>query len=82
MFIIGVTGDPAGLAAERAWVRTFSDALRPHALGSGGYVNGFTEYGEERVRAIYGAKYDRLARIKSIYDPTNTFRGNANITPA
>ncbi len=72
-------------AAERAWVRTFWEALRPHAIGSGGegYVNSLDEYDEDRVRAAYGAdKYDRLARIKAVYDPDNVFHHNANIKPA
>jgi FAD/FMN-containing dehydrogenase len=74
---------PELLAADRAWVRSFWDALRPHAAGSGGYVNFQNEVDEDRVRASYGAaKYDRLARIKAEYDPDNVFHRNANIKPA
>jgi FAD/FMN-containing dehydrogenase len=36
----------------------------------------------ERVRASYGNNYTRLRELKSVYDPTNLFRVNANITPA
>lgn len=82
VFIMGVTADGAGFATERDWVRTFWEALVPHRLGASGYVNGWAEYDEDRVRAVYGDKYDRLARIKAVYDPTNVFRANANITPA
>jgi len=69
--------------ADRNWVRGFWDAMRPHASGTGGYVNFMTEPDEGRVRAAYGAaKYERLARIKAEYDPDNVFHLNANIRPA
>lgn len=44
-------------------------------------VNNLGEEGEDRVRAAYGANYERLAALKKKYDPTNFFRLNANITP-
>ncbi len=82
-FIIGLAPTPELLEAERAWVRSFWDALRPHAMGIGSYVNGMAEFEEDRVRAAYGpAKYERLARIKAKYDPDNLFHRNANIKPA
>ncbi|MEO5813738.1 MAG: FAD-binding oxidoreductase [Gemmatimonadaceae bacterium] len=69
--------------ADRAWVRSFWEAMRPHAAGSGGYVNFMAEADEERVRSSYGAdKYERLARVKFEYDPDNVFHLNANIKPA
>lgn len=68
---------------DRAWVRAFWDAMRPHATGSGGYVNFMSEADEDRVRASYGdEKFARLQRIKARYDPDNTFHLNANIKPA
>jgi FAD/FMN-containing dehydrogenase len=83
VFIIGLTAEPGQLGAEREWVRTFWEKLRPHAMGSGGYVNGEAEYDDDRVRSIYGQeKYERLAQIKSLYDPDNVFHRNANIRPA
>jgi hypothetical protein len=36
----------------------------------------------ERVRASYGDNYARLRELKSVYDPMNLFRVNANIAPA
>jgi FAD/FMN-containing dehydrogenase len=40
------------------------------------------EEGEERVKASYRDNYERLAAIKSTYDPANFFRVNQNIKPA
>jgi FAD/FMN-containing dehydrogenase len=74
--------DAETLAADRGWVRGTAAALRPFATDGGGYVNVLAEIDEERVRASYGVKYDRLARIKAAYDPGNVFRSNANIKPA
>jgi hypothetical protein len=83
-FIIGLALEADLLETERSWVRGFWEALRPHAIGSGdGYVNGTTDYREDRVRNSYGAaKYRRLAGIKAEYDPDNVFHLNANIRPA
>jgi FAD/FMN-containing dehydrogenase len=74
--------DAATLAADREWVRSMWEALRPFAAGSGSYVNFMSDYEEDRVRAAYGpAKYERLAAIKAEYDPGNVLHRNANITP-
>ena len=81
-FVIAVAPDGEALAPERAWSRGVVDALQPAALGAGTYVNGMTEQDDHRVRAAYGAKYDRLARIKGEYDPGNVFHRNINIKPA
>jgi FAD/FMN-containing dehydrogenase len=74
---------PELLAADRVWVRSLWDALQPHSLGVGAYVNTMSEQEDYRVLAAYGqAKYDRLARIKGAYDPGNVFHRNINIKPA
>ncbi len=52
--MIALTEDVELLAAERAWVRSFWEALRPHATGAGSYVNEMTEFEEDRVRAPTG----------------------------
>jgi FAD/FMN-containing dehydrogenase len=83
LVMVGAAVDSEVLAAERAWVRSFWQALQPLALGIGSYVNLMAEFEPDRVRASYGpAKYERLARIKATYDPANVFHHNANIKPA
>jgi hypothetical protein len=83
VFIVAVCPTPQLLAADREWARSFWEALRPHSLGAGSYVNAMTEFEDDRVRAAYGpAKYERLAKIKGKYDPQNLFHHNANIQPA
>ena len=78
--IAGVDPDPANAAAITEWCRAYSDALKPYVL-AGGYSN-FAMDEPDRVRGMYGANYDRLARIKTQYDPENVFRVNQNIAPA
>lgn len=83
VFIIGVCPVPELLEADRAWVRSFWEALRPHSIDIGSYINALSDVDEERLRASYGpAKYERLATIKRNYDPENIFHRNANIKPA
>jgi FAD/FMN-containing dehydrogenase len=78
--IAGVDPDPANAEAITDWARSYSDALKPHVL-AGGYSN-FAMDEPDRVRGMYGANYDRLARIKAQYDPENVFRVNQNIAPS
>jgi FAD/FMN-containing dehydrogenase len=47
------------------------------------YVNFMPEDEGARVRGgAFGANFERLARVKSQYDPGNLFRLNQNIAPA
>jgi FAD/FMN-containing dehydrogenase len=64
-----------------SWARAFFDATAPYATG-GAYINFMTEDEANRVTAVYGPNYDRLARVKDKYDPTNFFRLNQNIRPS
>jgi FAD/FMN-containing dehydrogenase len=84
VFVIGVCPAPEMWAAERDWVRSMADALRPLSVDDGVYVNGMTDFDAlSPVRAAYGTeKYARLVEIKTKYDPHNVFRRNANIAPA
>ncbi|MDX6241834.1 MAG: hypothetical protein QOG10_6658 [Kribbellaceae bacterium] len=82
LFIVAVCPTPELLTADRAWVRSFWEAIVPHGQGIGSYVNAMSDTDDDRVRVSYGAKYDRLAAIKAQYDPGNVFHRNANIKPA
>jgi FAD/FMN-containing dehydrogenase len=59
---------------------SFFDAMKPFDAGEV-YVNSLDESEGHRVRAAYGPNYDRLAKLKSQFDPTNFFRCNHNISP-
>jgi FAD/FMN-containing dehydrogenase len=78
--IVGVSPDPADKDRITKWARDYWNATHPYSAG-GAYINFMMEEGADRVRATYGANYDRLAAIKKSYDPTNLFRVNQNIKP-
>ena len=82
--IYGFWLDPTDDAARIAWIKGFSDAMRPHAM-AGQYVNFLGhEDGDAhaKARAAYGpAKLERLVALKRRYDPSNLFRINHNIPP-
>ena len=81
VFIIAVCPAPEMLPAERAWVRSLYDAIKPYSIGAGSYVNAMSDAEPDRVRETYGPKYERLVQIKRQYDPGNVFHRNANIPP-
>jgi len=65
------------------WKRELSEMMRPFTTGSD-YVNQIgleTDEGSDRIKAAYGANYERLVAVKNKYDPTNLFRHNQNIRP-
>ena len=84
-FAMGVNGmwepdEPNG-DAFRQWIRDAWQQIRPFSTG-GNYINFQTaDEDEQRVRATYGANYERLLEIKRAYDPGNLFRVNRNISP-
>jgi FAD/FMN-containing dehydrogenase len=64
------------------WIRNAWERLRPFSTG-GNYINFQTaDEDETRLRATYGANFNRLVAIKKRYDPDNLFRVNRNIRVA
>jgi FAD/FMN-containing dehydrogenase len=84
LLILGTAADRADVDACTGWARRCWVAMQP-SVAEGVYVNYIGTEGDEgsnRVREAYGAaKYERLARLKTRYDPTNLFRVNQNIRP-
>ncbi len=82
MVIAGIDPDPAKAEELKRWARDYWAAVHRHNPHGGGYINFMMDdEGEERVRAAYGANYDRLVQVKRKYDPGNLFRVNQNIKP-
>jgi hypothetical protein len=79
--IVGVDPDPANNERLISWARSYWEALHPYSAG-GAYINFMMDEGEDRVKATYKGNFERLARIKAKYDPTNLFSVNQNIKPA
>jgi FAD/FMN-containing dehydrogenase len=78
--IAGMWPDPADNADNIRWVRDYYEATAPYSA-EGGYVNFMADDDQDRIRANYGANYDRLADVKRRYDPNNLFHLNQNIRP-
>jgi FAD/FMN-containing dehydrogenase len=82
-FVMNVHGRWQDLGKDQeciGWARDLFQATAPFSTGSV-YVNFLTQDEEDRIKAAYGRNYERLARIKAKYDPTNLFRANMNIRP-
>jgi len=63
------------------WARQLFDATAPFATG-GVYVNFMPEDETQRVqKGAYGPNFEKLAKLKAKYDPSNLFRMNQNIKP-
>ena len=74
----GVDPDPRNAEVISRWAADYWDALHPYSAG-GAYVNFMMDEGPDRVRATYGANYDRLCAVKAVYDPDNTLCVNQNL---
>jgi FAD/FMN-containing dehydrogenase len=77
---LGMWGpDEPGAATFPQWVRDAWERFRAFSTG-GNYINLQTaDEDDERIRATYGANYDRLVELKERYDPGNLLRSNRNI---
>lgn len=80
MIIAGIDPDPANKDKIISWARNYWEAMHPYSAG-GAYINFMMEEGDERIQATYGSNYEKLAQIKTKYDPANLFRVNQNIKP-
>lgn len=80
--LVSTWSDPAEDAQQIAANRALAAALAPLS-SAGSYINFLADRGAERVLSAYGSElFDRLARLKREYDPTNLFQGNQNVAPA
>jgi hypothetical protein len=72
--------DPRDDDSNISTTRANWDALREFVRG-GVYVNDLGADAQDRVREVYGSKFERLIALKQRWDPDNTFHLNANIPP-
>jgi len=73
--------EPAQAEIATAWVKRVSAALEPF-FGGAAYLNYLTQRDSDQgVRVAYGSNLERLASLKSKYDPSNFFNSNRNIQP-
>lgn len=76
-----VWDDPRDDVRCLAWGRSTAQGLAAMSQ-AGNYVNEQADVGKEVAYHAYGAaKYERLARLKARFDPSNLFRLNQNIEP-
>jgi len=81
MVIVAVDSGSANREKNMKWARDYWTATQPFASG-GAYINFMMDEGQGPIQATYGKNYEKLAKIKKKYDPTNLFRVNQNIKPA
>lgn len=62
-----------------SWARKLFDKTKSFATG-GAYVN-FVSAGDDNLYGAYSENIEKLALIKSKYDPKNVLRSNLNISP-
>jgi FAD/FMN-containing dehydrogenase len=76
--------DPDEDDAHLAWAETAWRSLRESDATLEAFYPGFPGFvaGAERARMAYGDNLDRLAELKTRYDPENLLHNNLNVTPA
>jgi len=80
LVVLSLWDDVQDDARNVAWTRDFYRAMQPWSAGLV-YVNALADDDGARVRQAFGDNYDRLAKMKTKYDPANRFRRNQNIMP-
>ena len=80
----GNTYDGSNFETVKAWVRDFIEDASALEGAGGAYLNFSADDATDMsvVREQYGGNVERLAQIKTDYDPENLFRVNNNIEPA
>ena len=82
LLVLAMWTDPAQDEICIRWARETFEAARPYSTG-GVYVNYMGDEDQGRIQEAYRpGKFQRLAALKSKYDPGNLFRLNQNIRPA
>jgi FAD/FMN-containing dehydrogenase len=79
MFALGVVPDADAEPAVLADLDALSAAVAPHRVGD--YPN-FVEEPADASAFFDTGTWDRLRRVKALYDPQDLFRGNHHIPPA
>jgi FAD/FMN-containing dehydrogenase len=78
----GLWENPNDDERGRQWVHDIRADFKPWASGAV-YLNFIGDEGRDRVVAGFGPEnYQRLAKVKTQYDPENVFHLNHNIKPA
>ena len=80
VFIIGGAPVPEMFAAERDWVRSMGEAMRPYAASDGSYVNGSSEF-DAVVDALRRRQAPPPRRAEGEVRPTDLLHGNARVAP-
>ncbi|HLZ36967.1 MAG TPA: FAD-binding oxidoreductase [Mycobacteriales bacterium] len=79
---LAVYVEPTEDAAQRVWARRLVQQAAPYASG-GEYLNFSSDEDAAHACAAYDpATYERLRRVKRVWDPSNVFRHTANVPPA